>query len=201
MVEKTCPICGKTPCTLFHLLNNCQTSVNQKRYDYRHDSILLFLYNMLMETKDKTNLEIYADLEGSRVNGVTIPNNIVTTGSKPDLVIINRSTKKIDLVELTVPWDTMANNAKKRKEARYNSLVTNIQNSGWTCSHTTLEIGSRGMITQRNKSSLVMLCNLARETKKSKVIQTCSKLALLGSYSLYVARHSKDWMPGPLLQP
>ena len=201
MVEKTCPICGKTPCTLFHLLNNCQTSVNQKRYDYRHDSILLFLYNMLMETKDKTNLEIYADLEGSRVNGVTIPNNIVTTGSKPDLVIINRSTKKIDLVELTVPWDTMANNAKKRKEARYNSLVANIQGNGWTCSHTTLEIGSRGLITQRNRSSLIMLCNLARETKKSKVIQTCSKLALLGSYSLWVARHSKDWTPGPLLQP
>ena len=156
---------------------------------------------MLRKTKDQTNLEIYADLAGSRVNEVTIPNDIVLTERKPDLVIINRSTKKVDLVELTVPWDTRTDNAKQRKEKRYDSLVDDIKGEGWTCSHTTLEISSRGIITQRNRSSLIWLCNLAREHKKSKVIATCSKLALLGSYSLWVARHSKDWTPGPLIQP
>ena len=71
---------------------------------------------MLRKTKDQTNLEIYADLAGSRVNGVTIPNDIVLTERKPDLVIINRSTKKVDLVELTVPWDTRTDNAKQSEE-------------------------------------------------------------------------------------
>ena len=175
--------------------------MNQDRYNYRHDSILLFLYSMLRKTKDQTNLEIYADPEGSRVNGVTIPHNIVMTGRKPDLVIINRSTKKIDLVELTVPWDSGTDNAKQRKEDRYDSLVEDINGKGWTCSHTTLEIGSRGLNTQRNRSTLTWLCNLAREQKISNVISTCSKLALLGSFSLWVARHSKDWTPGPLIQP
>ena len=104
-------------------------------------------------------------------------------------------------MELTVPWDSGTDNAKQRKEDRYDSLVEDIKGQGWTCSHTTLEIGSRGLVTQRNKSTLIWLCNLAREQKKSHVISTCSKLALLGSYSLWVARHSKDWTPGPLIQP
>ena len=52
MVSKTCPLCGISPCTLFHLLNNCQTSVNQDRYNYRHDSILSYIYSMLRKTKD-----------------------------------------------------------------------------------------------------------------------------------------------------
>ena len=121
MVSKTCPLCGISPCSLFHLLNNCQTSVNQDRYNYRHDSILSYLYSIVRKAKEHTNLEIYADLAGSRVNGVTIPNDIIWTERKPDLVIINRSTKKINLVELTVPWDSGTDNAKQRKEDRYDS--------------------------------------------------------------------------------
>ena len=55
-------------------------------------------------------VEIYADLEGHRVNGVTIPSDIDITGQKPDLVIINRNSSppEVRLVELTVPWDTSA---------------------------------------------------------------------------------------------
>ena len=201
MVSATCPLCGISPCTLFHLLNNCKTSLDQDRYDYRHDSILSYLYSIVRKAKEQSNLEIYSDLAGSRVNGVTIPNDIIWTDRKPDLVIIDRSSKKINLVELTVPWDSGTEGAKQRKEDRYDSLVEDIKGKGWICSHTTLEIGSRGLITQRNRSTLIWLCNLAREQKISNVISTCSKLALLGSYSLWVARHSKDWTPGPLIQP
>ena len=34
--------------------------------------------------------ELYGDLEGKRVNGVTIPPDVAMTAQKPDLVIINR---------------------------------------------------------------------------------------------------------------
>ena len=103
LVCPTCPLCGITPCTLFHLLNNCKTSLDQDRYDYRHDSILSYLYSIVRKAKEQGNLEIYCDLAGSRVNGVTIPNDIIITDRKPDLVIINRSSKNVDLVELTIP--------------------------------------------------------------------------------------------------
>ena len=45
VVSPRCPLCDKVSCTLFHLLNNCPTSLQQGRYDYQNDSILNYLYS------------------------------------------------------------------------------------------------------------------------------------------------------------
>ena len=67
-------------------------------------------------------MTVYADLNGWRVNGGTMPPDLVLTEQIPDLVIIDRSDTpaKVVLIELTVPWDS-ANNfkaAEERKTAR-----------------------------------------------------------------------------------
>ena len=88
----------KVPCTLFHLLSNCPTSLQ---------------------------VEVYCDLEGSRENRLNIPPNILATVSKPDLVLVDRTATptSVDLVELTVPWDSGAKGARVRKELMYATLV------------------------------------------------------------------------------
>ena len=50
--------------------------------------------------------EVFADLEGLRVNGVIVPANIAITGQKPDIVIVKRqsSPPEVALVKLTVAW-------------------------------------------------------------------------------------------------
>ena len=201
VVSPRCPLCDKVPCTLFHLLSNCPTSLQQGRYDYRHDSILNYLYSIIRKMR-REQVEVYCDLEGSRVNGVTIPPNILITASKPDLVLVDRSATptRVDLVELTVPWDSGADGARMRKELRYATLVEDIREKGLQCHHTTLEIGARGLITPRNRSNIAWLCSLAREGKVKRVTSTLSKLALLGSYSIWVARRSQDWTSGSLLK-
>ena len=147
---------------------------------------------------------------GSRVNGVTIPPDILTATSKPDLVLVDRSAQRkqltanpirVDLVELTVPWDSGAEGARLRKEARYASLVEDIREKGLQCHHTTLEIGARGLINPRNRGNISWLCSLARERKIKRVTSNLSKLALLGSYCICVARRSQDWTSGSLLKP
>ena len=195
------PLCEKVPCTLFHLLSNCPVSLQQGRYDYRHDSVLSYLYSVVRKARSDQK-EVYCDLQGSRMNGVTNPSDIILTSSKPDLVIVDRSTSptRVDLVELTIPWDSGAEGARARKEVRYASLVEDIKEKGYSCSHTTLEVGVRGHINPRNKSTLTWLCSLARERKTSKFISTVSKLALLGSYSVWVARRSPDRTAGNLLK-
>jgi hypothetical protein len=35
-----CPLCEASPCTLHHILVNCSYALNQKRYNWRHDSVL-----------------------------------------------------------------------------------------------------------------------------------------------------------------
>ena len=64
--------------------------------------------------------------------------NITSTAQKPDLVIVNRNSKEVKLVELTVSWDTSSNMvaALERKTERYENLATVIKGNGFRCSPT-----------------------------------------------------------------
>ena len=55
------------------------------------------------------------------------------------------------------------------------------------------------MINAKNKSLLTHLCNIMKVKKVSQVTKMCSKLAVLGSYSIWNARHSPDWSSGGYL--
>ena len=172
------------------------------RYEWRHNNIVIFLFS-LFSSQRLEGVEVYADLEGHRVNGVTIPPDVAMTSQKPDLVIINRKLKEVKLVELTVPRDTAANMkaALKRKTERYEELATTIQGNGFKCLNIPLEIGTRGVVNSRNRSVLTQLCHRLKVNKVSSVVKNCSKLALLGSYTLWNARYSNDWSGGGYLKP
>ena len=85
-------------CTLGHLLSACPKSLD--RFTFRHDSILQHLLNAIIRRK-KDRLVVYADLNGWRVNGGTVPHEMALTEQKPDLVIIDKAAApvKILLVE------------------------------------------------------------------------------------------------------
>ena len=182
------------------MLSNCKEALD--RFEWRHNNIVNYLHS-LFSSQRLEGVEVYADLEGHRVNGVTIPSDVAMTAQKPDLVIINRKSKEVKLVELTVPWDTSANMAAAltRKTERYKELATTIQGNGFNCLNLPLEIGTRGVVSSRNKGVLTQLCHGLKVSKVSSVIKNCSKLALLGSYTLWNARYSTDWTGGGFLKP
>ena len=67
-------------------------------------------------------MTVYADLNGWRVNGGTVPADLALTEQIPDMVIIDKSANptKVMLLKLTVPWDSSNafQAALDRKEAR-----------------------------------------------------------------------------------
>ena len=73
------------------------------------------------------------------------------------------------------------------------------EGNGFKCSNLPLEIGNRGFINLRNKSLLTHLCNIMKVKKVSQVTKMCSKLAVLGSFSIWNARYSADWSSGGYL--
>ena len=87
--------------------------------------------------------------------------------------------------------------ALQRKTERYSDLQTTIE--GFKCSNLPLEIGTRGFINAKNNYLLTHLCKIMKVKKVSQVTQMCSKLAVLGSYSIWNARHSADWSGGGYL--
>ena len=102
MVSK-CPLCSNHG-TLEHILNFCSVSLNQGRFTWRHNSVLNHLTTTIIENKPE-NLEIYSDISGLDINGGTIPPDVLVTTSRPDLVLLNRSERKIYLMELTCSFE------------------------------------------------------------------------------------------------
>ena len=180
IVDPKCPLCSTSRCTLGHLLSNCKETLD--RFEWRHNNIVHFLFTTFSSQRLE-GVEMFADLEGHRVNGVTVPPDLAMTSQKPDLVIVKRKSKEVYLVELTVPWDCSTNMAAatQRKTERYQGLASAIEESGYMCFNTPLEIRTRGVINLKNKQVLNQLC-MAMKIKN--VVSTCSKLALLGSYTL-----------------
>ena len=103
-----------------------------------------------------------------------------------------------------VHWNTSANieAATSRKAEMYKEFTTTIQGNDFKCLNIPLlEIGTRGFINARNKNILTQLCHSLRITKVSKVVKNCSKLAVLGSFSIWKASYSFGWNGGAVLKP
>ena len=96
--------------------------------------------NAERSTLSDTLWEVAADLPGSE-RLFPIP-----TTKRPDLVVWSRDEKRLDLVELTVPHEDNMSTAHERKQDRYEELVRECEESGWTTRHYPVEVGCRGFV-------------------------------------------------------
>ena len=181
-----CLLCGNKNADLQHILQWCPIPLKQGRYTWRHDSILCYLTKYFKENIDTNILEIFADLPKMRINGGTIPADILVTGERPDLVIINRSSKEIFILELTCSFETNVDQARHRKNTKYNDLVSDIKRNNYKVTLISFEVGSRGHISPRNN---INIKNILKITKSKgnyqKIIQEIAKISLLCSYTIF----------------
>ena len=57
----TCPLCGSPNGTLAHITNMCTTALNQGRFTWRHDSVLLHI-TTVVKSLVAHDTEVFADL-------------------------------------------------------------------------------------------------------------------------------------------
>ena len=69
------------------MLSSCKEALN--RFEWRHNNLVEYLHT-LFSSQGLEGVEIFADLDGHRVNGVTIPPDLAMSAQKPDLVLIQR---------------------------------------------------------------------------------------------------------------
>ena len=128
------------------------------------------------------------------------PHGMALTEQIPDLVVVDKSEKPVMvmLVELTVPWDA-ANSfqaALERKTARYERLTEDLRETGFKTLNLPLEIGCRGVINQRNAVNLESICNHMGIRGLKKLKGALGRIALIGSYRIWLARNSQEWNAG-----
>ena len=147
-------------------------------------------------------VEVYADLNGYRVNGRTLPPDLCETQEKPDLVVIMKESRKVLLIELTICWDSQPNfqAAYDRKSARYAQLALDIEDKGWVVSNLPLELGTRGSVDKRNAANIETISNLCGVRAIQRFKGALCKIALLGSYRIFLARNSNSWQPGAFIE-
>ena len=74
-------------------------------------------------------------------NGGTLPPDCVVTTLKPDVVIIDKTNKKMDIFELTVSGESRLEISHSLKTEKYQHFVTDV--TSYKTSVTAFEIGSQ----------------------------------------------------------
>ena len=63
-----------------------------------------------------------------------------------------------------------------------------------------LDIGCRGVINQRNAANLEYLCSLVGIRGIKRLKGDLRRIAVIGSYRIWLARNSQEWSPGELIK-
>ena len=94
----TCKLCGATQCTLFHILSNCTKALNDKRYTWRHDSVLATMLQILVPFLIRHNASKPIRPQPPRIAFVSATSKITGNSRQPR----NKS-----LLEATNDWQLL----------------------------------------------------------------------------------------------
>ena len=192
--------CGNTQ-TLLHVLSNCQVALDQGRYTWRHNSVLANLIHLICP-KLAEGMKLFSDLPGFLApGGGSIPPHILVTTQRPDIFIVNESSREVIVFELTCPWDSNITRSHVFKQEKYGPLVADLSRHFKTY-HFSIEVSVRGQITGDNKNrlkSFVYRCCAEPKATFKKIVPIFSKVALLSSFSIFAARNEPSWSEPPML--
>ena len=198
VLSQECDLCGDRE-TAGHVLSGCKLMLEQGRYTWRHDSILNKI-SQTIKANSEDDINIYVDLNSSW----TIPPDILPTSDRPDLVIINKQTHSISILELTVPFETNIQRAHEYKCHKYTHLILDLQSQGFSVKYFAIEVGCRGLLTTNNSkrlqaffSSVPGLKLPSKDFRQLKV--SLHKIAITTSFMIYKSKYSKLWHSCALL--
>ena len=179
----TCPLCmGKQ--TLSHVLNNCPKAMDLRRYSSRHDEVLKPIAAFANDHLPPS-FSITVDLPDS---SYSFPHHITPTNLRPDLVWWSDSDWVLWLLELTISFETAAEEARLRKRAKYQDLVSEATAAGYSTELVTVEVGSRGTVDEHELSTLQAAFD-ATTKEVNTLASHIIRATLLGSFKIWCSRN------------
>ena len=130
--------------------------------------------------------EIAADLPGC-IRFFPIP-----TSKKPDMVVWCPERKIVYLVELTVPHEDNIDAARERKDDRYEKLVEECEEAGWSAAHFSVEVGCRGFVGERLRKWFLKIGLNNRQINGT--IQQLQSTVEKASHWIWLKRNDERWL-------
>ena len=185
-VSASCKLCGEKQ-TLAHVLNHCSIALELRRYNHRHDAVLSIIAD-LVKTHLSPQQRMIVDLAETSYH---YPQHIGSTDIRPEMVIWQDDPKQVHILELTVCFETNFDDAKRRKTCKYVELLEEAERHGYEGSLTTIEVGSRGILTISGLDRVKCLMNVERKEWFHFLLRT-SQAAMLESHKTWTKRNWKD---------
>ena len=181
-----CPLCSADSQNLVHVLNSCKVALELRRYNKRHDAVLQVITEVVKEAIP-TTASISVDLD----NQYRFPSHITNTDLRPDIVWWDDDAKTVTLLELTVPYDTLMEEAVERKTIKYTDLLESAASTGYRAHLLTIEVGSRGLPHTTSFTKLRQHLDLSKRMTTKQMIDT-ARTAISESHMIWKARNNKS---------
>ena len=184
-----CIACNK-PQTLGHVIGGCQIHLKEKRYNYRHDSILL---NIVKSISQSDKRRIYAD-----VKGYVSPSVITGEDYRPDIIIVDD--KDLYVLELTVGFETNMGLNAMYKQKRYETILDLLKINYVNVKFINLSMGAIGIYGKSCSNFKGMFLGLGMNDNEAnymlrKVVNICVRT----TYYIF-CRRNKSWEDPELLE-
>ena len=112
--------------------------------------------------------------------------DIVQMVLRPAIVIQSTATKRLVIVELTVPWEERCQSAYELKKAKYTDLQTLYKERGWQTWLFPVEVGCRGFPAQSVWTTLTTIsCGCAECCFKHSVCVIFMNIEIKPQYVLF----------------
>jgi len=169
--------------TLGHVVGGCQTFLEEKRYTWRHNSVL---QNIASSIPRDNLTELFVDLVGFQS-----PSIITGDQKRPDLII--RKNDILWILELSVGFETNIEKNRLNKENRYKDIILELKRQYNKVNFINLSMGAIGIFCKSEYSmfNLYSDLNISKNTTHYH-LRRLSNVCIRCTYFIFCSR-DKSW--------
>ena len=184
----TCSFCPNTQ-TLGHVVSSCKSSLHEGRFNWRHDSVLLNIANLL---RSKTNNSVHCDIDG-----YASPSILTGDRKRPDIVV--KHGNDLSILELTVGFETNLTKNTMRKNFTYADLIQNHLKGYGNINYLNLSMSACGAVTKDAINMSAWFTNVGLTSDEvgylsKKIMSICMR----STYYIFCCR-DKEWTKPELM--
>ena len=176
--------------SLLHIISGCKIYLQQGRYTWRHDSILMFIATTLRSLQ---HAKIFADIPGFLSTSIITGHDL-----RPDL-LLSLSNKSLYILELTVGYESNLRSNAERKKRKYRELVQQLKNDYEKVNFVNLSISALGIYDKSTTEFIDMMKMLKFDKRTTNyTIKRITNIAIRTSYYIF-CRRNKEWTDPELM--
>ena len=131
--------------------------------------------------------KLQVDLDGK----LKVPEEVADTNLRPDMLLVSRSSRRMGVIELTVPSEERIEVSSELKKTKYAGLQREGRRNGWAVTVWAVEVGCRGFPASSMASLLKDMGIGGGERKRS--LKKIGEAAEKASKSIWNWSRMKEW--------